>query len=224
MGFLCLGFTMNLQKGELHVWCQRLDDWLTDERCLSVEELNRAGRFRFDHHRRRFMASHSCVRQVLSSYLGREPADLQFATTDRGKPELRDGLLQFNYSHTDEVLMIAIALDCPVGMDVEATKETVDLLPIARRFFATGEYEALAATGGRSQVDGFYRLWTLKEAYVKGTGEGLQAITQKFDFSRGLNGEAFDHEGWRLQPVEAPPGYLAAVASRQPMKIRQLCL
>lgn len=95
---------------------------------------------------------------------------------ENGKPYM-DGLF-FNLSHSEERVMCAVS-DREVGCDVE--KVTDIELEIARRFFYGTEYQRIAAqTALEAQCDMFFRLWTLKESFMKATGLGMKLPLDAF--------------------------------------------
>ena len=105
-----------------------------------------------------------------------ESADI--VISEGGKPVLKNGDTKvfFNLSHSGDRAMCVIS-DCPVGCDVETVKENKR---VADRFFTKAE----AKIAGES-ADSFTRLWTLKESFIKTTGEGL---------GRGLNSFSLDFD------------------------------
>ena len=88
-----------------------------------------------------------------------------------GKPALEDDSIHFNLSHSGNMAMCVVA-DFPVGCDVQKTAK--DNSSIARRFFTEDEIEYVFADENSENVrDRFYRVWVMKEAYVKLSGEGI---------------------------------------------------
>lgn len=88
-----------------------------------------------------------------------------------GKPVLEDDTIHFNLSHSGNMAMCVVA-DFPVGCDVQ--KIGKDNSNIARRFFAEDEMEYVFEDDNPENIrDRFYRLWVMKEAYVKLSGEGI---------------------------------------------------
>ena len=69
-----------------------------------------------------------------------------------------------------------------LGLDIQTTSPPhSDVLRIARRFFPLDEYELLAAIKDReNQLELFFRLWSIKEAYLKYCGCGLRADLNSF--------------------------------------------
>jgi len=100
-----------------------------------------------------------------------------------GKPFTRgEPPLEFNLAHSDNRVVFAFA-HWPVGVDVERIRPLPDLLTIAARFFAPGEYEAMQRLTGAPLEDTFFRCWTLKEAYLKAAGDGLSVPLSAFQVS-----------------------------------------
>ena len=110
---------------------------------------------------------------------GFEGADNHIAYGENGKPDLVDfPEVHFNLSHSGERVMCVIS-PFEVGCDVEIIKG--DRGRLAERFFKPEEsawikhFETLEA-----QSEAFYRLWTLKECYMKVTGRGLSLMPDMF--------------------------------------------
>jgi 4'-phosphopantetheinyl transferase len=157
------------------------------ETLLDVGERARWQRFRFAEDRERFLVGRAFLRTVLARTLGRDdPAALQFVTATHGKPELAGndaGKLHFNLSHTDAMLVLATSARHALGVDVEALTRTVDLLPLAQRYFTQQEYDDLRSMQGSAQRERFFTLWTLKEAWLKACGLGLRVPLDSFSFA-----------------------------------------
>ena len=105
-------------------------------------------------------------------------ADEHIAYGENEKPYLADCDVQFNLSHSGERVMGVIS-PFEVGCDVEIIKG--DRGRLAERFFLPEEsawikhFESL-----EMQTEAFYRLWTLKECYMKVTGRGMSLMPDKF--------------------------------------------
>lgn len=156
------------------------------ETLLDAGERARWQRFRFPEDRLRFLVGRAFLRRVLASTLGRsDPAALQFVTAEHGKPELAGadaGTLHFNLSHTDAMLVLATSRQYAVGVDVEALTRKVELMPLAQRYFAPQEYDALLLLDDDARRERFFTLWTLKEAWLKACGLGLHVPLDSFSF------------------------------------------
>ncbi|MFN4279476.1 4'-phosphopantetheinyl transferase family protein [Thermosynechococcus sp.] len=95
--------------------------------------------------------------------LGEEP--LPRAT--RGKPYL-DGL-EFNWSHSGNLAVLAVSGRAAVGVDVEILRPCSQCSAISRRFFGAALQQRILEGGDRS----FLQAWTYYEAWLKAQGIGV---------------------------------------------------
>ncbi len=92
----------------------------------------------------------------------------------------------FNLSHSGTKVLCATA-DRSVGCDVE--KVAAERQTLAKRFFSAEEYAALLAQPTEEdQCIFFYRLWALKESFLKATGRGLSVPLNAFSVQIGPSG------------------------------------
>ena len=93
----------------------------------------------------------------------------QVAVDARGKPYC-DGVF-FSLSHVGDLALCAVS-DAPIGCDIERVRDAP--FEIAPRVFCPGERAYLHSAQDESEAQRrFFTLWTLKESYMKMTGEGL---------------------------------------------------
>jgi len=143
---------------------------------LSQAERAQHDRFRFDDDRHTYLVAHALVRATLGGMLGLDPAALQFAIGEHGKPELahaEHGGLRFNLSHTKGLVACGVTRDDDLGVDVEQIERRVEIDSLARSVLSDDEQAALAQLEGAARRERFFRHWTLKEAYVKAMGRGI---------------------------------------------------
>ena len=142
---------------------------------LNDDERARAARFAFEADRRAYVAAHALLRFRLSRLIDGAPQDWRFATTAQGKPNLveapRD--LRFSLTHARDRVAVAICEGIDIGVDVEPGNRRAESLKLAERFFAQEEAAFLRALEGEARREAFFAIWTLKEAVVKATGQGL---------------------------------------------------
>lgn len=96
-----------------------------------------------------------------------------------GKPfikELPDFF--YNISHSGEYAVLA-AGNSEVGIDIQKVSTTHNF-NIAKRFFTESEYHYLKSLDHEKSISEFFRLWSIKEAYLKFTGEGLSGDLSSF--------------------------------------------
>ena len=152
---------------------------------LSVEEQNRAQRFRFDRDRIVFILAHGLKRVVLSLEASCDPKDLRFDTNRHGCPYIVRppfaSRIRFNISHTHGLVGIATSTDS-VGLDIERSTRDPNLLEFGDNVLASSERAALYALEPEQRSNYFLRLWVLKESYIKARGLGLALDLTSFSF------------------------------------------
>jgi 4'-phosphopantetheinyl transferase len=169
-----------LSPGAIHLWELDLDHFIFSD-ILSEVERARAARFRFDHDRKRFSAGRTALRLLLAGYLKTKPETVHFNYGPAGKPSVLNTNVSFNLSHSGPSALIAVALDCQVGADVELIRQIDDFPSLAQYSFAPGEFQRWQALPADQKTRAFYRCWTRKEAYLKAIGEGIAHRLQKFE-------------------------------------------
>ena len=196
----------------LALWCVTLEgDATLDLEQLSAEERLRASRFVHRRDARRFVLAHAALRRLLAAELGCDASDVAIVVDPGGKPRLQGGELEFSLSRSDGFALVALSSTLEVGVDLEAIRPTaVDA--IVSRFFTAGEREALASLSAERRQAAAYQCWTRKEAYVKGTGEGIAGASLA-DADVGIGG-CRQMEDWTIRDVGVPDGFAAAIASR----------
>ncbi|MDR3416524.1 MAG: 4'-phosphopantetheinyl transferase superfamily protein [Nevskia sp.] len=179
---------------QAHVWTARTDAIASErlraagKHMLNTEELARYERFHSDVARHDYLAAHALLRSSLSRYAAVDPADWAFAAGPYGKPALYNDPalppLCFNLSHTRNLVACVITLDCGCGVDVEIVNPSRNIHSIARMVFTDSEIAGLGLCSESEAVERFFRIWTLKEAFAKATGEGFSAELQRITFDR----------------------------------------
>ena len=115
---------------------------------------------------------HLLARFLIAQRLHTQMRDILFRRSRFGKPECSDcSSVQFSISHSQNDVICALS-NAPVGADIEHIRP-LPYRAIARRFFTHRECCALFNTPDALQLRYFYRLWTLKESYLKMRGTGL---------------------------------------------------
>ena len=171
---------------------------------LEPAEQARAGRFLSDLDRHAYIAAHALARRMLAEAGGLASEAWRFVEGPAGKPEVAPDhgvpWLRFNLSHTRNLVACAVTRDDDVGLDVEDLTRREAGEGIAERFFAPSEAARIAALPRAERHEAFLRIWTLKEAFVKATGEGIAMGLENFGFTLG-----------------APPALAFAPASTGPL-------
>jgi 4'-phosphopantetheinyl transferase len=191
---------------------------------LSAQERRRAGDLHRDRLRRRFIAAHGWLRHLLADQLDCAPQEVRIITGERGKPEVAGSDLCFSVARSAGIGLYATSWAGPVGVDLEAIRETVDIEGIAGRFFSSAERHALASVPEQDRLRAGFECWTCKEALVKATGTGITIGLDRVDVGVGPRHPPFS--GWAIHEVDVAPGFAAAVAGAglgaSPPPVRQL--
>jgi 4'-phosphopantetheinyl transferase len=218
-----LGITMSLARNTVELLFVSINVTLSDlARLLAVltsAEADRAARFHHDADRRRNIVGRAVLRHLLSRHFGVEPQAFRFELWENGKPFLPQSEIHFNVSHSGEIVAIALAAN-ELGVDIEAKRRIPEIAAIAGRFFSKDEAERVCAATDTTAE--FFRIWTMKEAVVKASGQGLGLPLDCFTvpssapaprpvISVGLPPTAAD---WFVVETEVQDGYYGAVAMR----------
>lgn len=170
---------------------------------LSEQRRQEALRYRRDLGRRTCVAAYLLLRQGLQQEYGIEEMPV-FSYGEHGKPALVGyPHIHFNLSHCREAVACVLS-DCPVGIDVESVGRYNE--QVARYTMSDREMELILQAERPEMV--FTRLWTMKEAVLKLSGEGLRDNLK--DVLTGRYALGCEGEGAVSVPlittVEAPDG------------------
>ena len=175
---------------------------------LSAGERERFERLLRPGDRRDYALAHALLRQTLAASGTHAAADWQFTTDDRGRPGLANGRVAFSLSHTRGLVACAASTDGQVGIDVEAVRP-IEGAQIADDFFSPEEQRQLELLDKPAAALRFFDYWTLKEAYAKAIGFGLDLP---------LNATSFLVAGGTIDasfPSGSPSAACALFASRE---------
>lgn len=189
---------------------------------LSADERARMARLNQPSAREKFAITRGLLRATLAYHLQISPAELRFNYLPQGKPMLAcpDVDVRFNLSHSGELLVCAVTIGRQVGVDVEWMRTMRQMEKFAARFYSPQENEWLANTPEAEKARVFFSIWTGKEAYLKGCGDGitrqLRDISVVDVAGENLCLSAADRPEdvgqWVLMAFEPAPGAIGALA------------
>ena len=147
---------------------------------------------------------------LLYDIFGERTRTAHFERGKRGKPHLPD-YAPFNISHTGDYAVLALSRQA-VGVDLERIRP-LDWQRIALRFFHPEE-RAFLARSSEPESD-FFRIWTLKESYLKAEGTGFSVSPASFAvLPTGEDSALFLGEtAYRFTRLQAFSGYCLSVCS-----------
>ena len=136
---------------------------------LSEQRREQVLRFKHEGSRKQCAAAYLLLKRALKEVYGIDENPV-FEYDEGGKPTLKGhSEIHFNLSHCTKAVACVVA-DRPVGIDVEETCRYKDNL--ARYAMNDEEYNQITRSDNPALT--FTKLWTMKEALLKYTGEGLR--------------------------------------------------
>lgn len=150
--------------------------------------LNTAEKLRYDqyhsHAARIFLISRVLVKTVLADKLGISPHQVNIQLHPNGKPFVQGSkAVYFNLTHSADVIILAVTEEGEIGVDIEQVDREFEwmrvdsvLAPIEIEWIKENEL-----TDSSSVFQRFFQIWTLKEAYIKCTGEGMSRHLKKLN-------------------------------------------
>lgn len=169
-----------LAPREVHAWLVGLDDTGDDTHAafdtLGPDERDRARSMRYPIDRRRYIASHGILRQLLARYTHVPAGQIRFASAIGRKPRIAEpvcGGLRFNLSHSGSAMVLILSEGIELGVDIEAHDPAFDWRSVAAQTLTPTEMDALSSASAEDRLALFYRCWVRKEALLKAVGTGL---------------------------------------------------
>lgn len=173
-------------------WSPTRDQWLFACRCIPTTELERIDGFVFKRDAKFALVGQLIIRYVLARALQQPSSSFEVKRTDRRRPYVESSpAIDFNMSHHHQLVCVAATFDGRIGCDTmeyrvhgkqrQTMQEMTDLL---RTEFAPNEYNFILneSRDEATRIRRFYRLWSLKESYIKWSGRGLDSPLAQLDF------------------------------------------
>ncbi|MET9762292.1 4'-phosphopantetheinyl transferase superfamily protein [Streptomyces sp. NPDC006372] len=183
---------------------------------LDSGERARAAALRRAADRDGYRVAHVCLRLLLGAYLGVAPSDVPLVRrpcpvcrAPHGRPDVPGVPLCFSVSRTAGLCLLAFA-DTAVGTDIERLPGP-DLVAALTPTLHPREAAELAACPPDLRPAAFARVWTRKEAYLKGLGTGLGRDLRSDHLGATPHGPR-RMPGWVVDDVAVGIGCAAAVA------------
>lgn len=139
---------------------------------LTAKRKQKTMKYKHADDRKRSLGAGILLQNILPRF-GASP-DHIFCGTD-GKPQA-DGIC-FNLSHSGDLVICATS-NKQVGCDIEMIQKAPR--HVAERFFCSKELTYLESCTEDLRDQEFFRIWTMKESYMKMTGEGMRLALNRF--------------------------------------------
>ena len=148
---------------------QRYRGWLTPGEMARHQRFVRAQR------QRQFIVGRILARAALARVLNVAPQDVRLEEQVGKAPKLVAPVVKgaapgFSIAHSGRWAACAVSAQTALGLDIEMRDVTRDLAALAAQAFDVDEmaqWARIQALSGDERVDGFYRLWSEKEARFK---------------------------------------------------------
>jgi len=207
---------------EAHLWLAE-PTATQGEELLDPTERARHQRYLRAEDQQLFLSAHTFVRRVLSTYLPTAPQDVHLEVDPHGRPEIAGRPLRFSLSHAPGIVACLVTRSVDCGVDAEDTRRIDEPVEIAKSVFSLDEQRSLLDLEPSRLRARFFRIWTLKEAYVKARGLGLALPLDRFSFSTADDGVSFschevppqDPTQWQFEVFRPSPHHVVSVALRR---------
>jgi len=201
------------------------DGWLAE-----LDDTERQQCLRFYHARDRlsYAAAHALLRRALASRLHCEPRTLSFQRSPEGRPLLSSPSntdLDFNLSHTQGFVAVALCANGRVGVDVEALDRRSRFTPDDAQAYGLSQDEAEQLSeipDSDQRNEAFLALWTAREAIAKADGRGLSLPLNTIRLNRSdstaeiVASESEPATHWQLWTQRPTPRHVLTLACSKP--------
>lgn len=154
---------------------------ISDYRRQKIDKLKNA------EDKKRSLAAAIALNAALTEY-GLEERTMEYELGKQGKPYFRNhSEIHFSLSHSGDYAICSIG-PCEIGNDIERVRSGRE--KVAQRFFAKEELDWIYGTevpGAKDLQEAFndcddkiFRIWTMKESFLKVTGLGMSLPLNEF--------------------------------------------
>ncbi len=183
------GLDTALADNDIVITHADLDRWgperVDDTRLQAVlgAEMGRYERLTTATLRARLVASRLLIKLTVGAVIGSRWDQLELGFSATGKMHVRGiDQIEVSLSHNARILVVAVSRTGPVGVDVEAASRPLLGGGIEALMCTAAERAALATLPAAVGQLRAVQIWTLKEAYTKALGQGLQFNFNEFGF------------------------------------------
>ncbi|KAL5110170.1 L-aminoadipate-semialdehyde dehydrogenase-phosphopantetheinyl transferase [Taenia crassiceps] len=217
-------------------------------RCISAVDQESALKFAYKRDVKSYLAARLLTLYVARRCFGLDPINVNVKRSAHGRPHLEGEVdFDFNLSHNGEFTLLTSCHKMRTGVDVmqvelpqinlwtlnatptgnsfalSASESVAKFLLKMKSLFAPSEWHLLTSASyeDNERMRNFFRLWCLKEAFVKNIGTGLSTDVSTVEFDLSGTTPKCTYPGlvdveWAFEEHELPHGHVAAVAWYRP--------
>lgn len=161
---------------------------------------------KIEHKRNLRIAADALCRKAISDFCGISPSEIIFKYTQTGKPFAKGLPVHFSISHSGD-MAVCVVSDNEVGIDIEKIRSINPR--ICEKFATEEEIEYI-----RNSKKGLFEIWTLKEAYFKCIGTGLNKDIKNVSFDICENNIICSDKGYKLSFHDTNPNYICSICEK----------
>ena len=186
----------NISKNQFDSWFEQM----SNERKASVVRMQN------DKKRNLRICADALCRKAISEFCGVEADKICIELSPSGKPYAKNLPVHFSISHSGDIAVCAVSKD-EIGVDIEKIRA---VNPRTHERFCT-ESESEYITTAKN---GFFEIWTLKEAYFKCIGTGLGADIKEVSFNISGSKIACSQAGFEFCFATIEKDYICSVCKK----------
>lgn len=173
------------------MWCPTHSEILAATSYIQKEEMERISKFVFQDDAKSSLLGRLMLRKFVHLAISMPYNEIRFERDSHGKPYLGgagDIPVSFNLSHQADYVVLAGHPNQSIAIDVmkiepPPNKNIPDFFRLMTRQFSEHEWKTVRSFPTEmEQITCFYRLWCLKESYVKNTGFGITVPLNQISF------------------------------------------
>ena len=186
---------------------------------LSPYRLQKTALLKHEKDKYRSLGAGIALDHALETY-GLKEKSVEYEFGEWGKPTLKyHPNIHFSLSHSGDYAICSIG-DKAMGNDIELIRQ--GRLKVADRFFAKEELDWMYAMQDEEEVtQRMFRIWTMKESFLKATGKGISLSLG--DFAVVVDEEkqkirvkhSFNAKYYHMKEYSEIPGYRVAVCCEE---------
>ncbi len=178
---------------------------------ISVYRLNKLNKFIYREDYLRSLYAECLLRFLLCKKIPAINSDIHIEYARYGKPYINgNNKIEFSISHSGNWVVVAIS-NITAGVDIEEIKHKDSL--VIERFFSSNEKDDIYENIKTSD-EKYYKLWTLKESYMKFTGLGLQVPIEQCVFQKKNKEYVLaDNKQLQFSSFYVSSGYIVSVCT-----------